>query len=165
MTTPKIILKRGSTQQSNSYAGVIGEITYDTDINTVRVYNGVSNGGTTLLNPSSTANNTQFVGNVSAANVVSNAHLQSNLANYVTNTQFSSNLAANLANYVTNTQFSSNLAANLANYVTNTQFSSNLAANLINYVTNTHFTSNVIFLDTKLSDLKNSQNFLNFIYI
>jgi len=40
-----------------------------------------------------TSNNTNFVGSVSAANVVSNAQLQANLSNYPTSFQLSSNLA------------------------------------------------------------------------
>ena len=52
------------------------------------------------------ANNTSFVGSVSAANVVSNAQLASNLTNYVTTTNFTNNLA----NYQTTAGLSGNVA-------------------------------------------------------
>ena len=71
-----------------------------------------------------TANNTNYVGNVSAANVVSNTQLQSNLANYQTTAGLSANvitLTANNTTYVGNT-----LAINV---VSNTQ----LQSNLVNY--------------------------------
>lgn len=72
----------------------------------------ISVGGTSINATSfpGTANNTSFVGSVSAANVVSNAQLSANLANYQTTTGLSANvatLAANSSTYanasVTNT--------------------------------------------------------------
>ena len=48
---------------------------------------------------SATANNTSFVGTVSAANVVSNNQLSSNLANYQTTAGLSANIAAYLPTY------------------------------------------------------------------
>lgn len=76
-----------------------------------------------------TANNASFVGTVSAANVVSNAQLSGNLANYTTTTA----LTNNLANYTTTTA----LTNNLANYQTTAGLSSNVAlltANNTTYV-------------------------------
>lgn len=46
-----------------------------------------------------TANNTSFVGSVSAANVVSNAQLSANLGNYQTAAGLNANIAAYLPNY------------------------------------------------------------------
>jgi hypothetical protein len=63
-----------------------------------------------------TANNTSFVGTVSAANVVSNTQLQSNLANYVLTTYLTSTLSV----YQTSAGLSSNvvtLTSNSANYI------------------------------------------------
>lgn len=69
----------------------------------------LKNTGLSAINVATlTANNTNYVGDVSAANVVSNTQLQSNLANYTTTIS----LAANLANYTTTTA----LTANLVNY-------------------------------------------------
>jgi hypothetical protein len=105
-----------------------------------------------------TANNTLFVGTVAAANVVSNAQLSGNLANYPTTAQLSSNLA----NYQTTAGLSSNVAAltanntsfvgsvAAANIVSNTQLSSNLA----NYQTTAGLASNVATLTS------NSTNFV-----
>lgn len=94
-----------------------------------------------------TANNTSFVGTVSAANVVSNAQLSANLSSYVLSSALSSQLAgyqttaglaANVATLTSNNvSFVGTIAA--ANVVSNTQLSSNLA----NYVTDTQFTSNL----------------------
>ena len=58
-----------------------------------------------------TANNTNFVGSVSAANVVSNAQLAANLSGYVT----SSALSSNLGNYASLAGLSSNVATLTAN--------------------------------------------------
>lgn len=60
-----------------------------------------------------TANNTSFVGSVSAANVVSNAQLQSNLASYQTTAGLSANVAKLTAN---NTLYLGGIAANLYAY-------------------------------------------------
>jgi|688.fasta_scaffold00037_69 hypothetical protein len=72
-----------------------------------------------------TANSTLFVGSLPAANVVSNAQLSSNLANYQTTAGLSSNVATLTSN---NTSFVGSVSA--ANVVSNAQLSSNLA----NYV-------------------------------
>ena len=52
-----------------------------------------------LFSATLTANNTSFVGTVSAANVVSNNQLSSNLANYQTTAGLSANIAAYLPTY------------------------------------------------------------------
>lgn len=44
-----ILLKRGNTAQSITYAGPLGELTLDTDLSTVRVHNGITAGGNVLL--------------------------------------------------------------------------------------------------------------------
>jgi len=88
-----------------------------------------------------TSNNTNYVGSVTAANVVSNAQLIANLANYVNTSQLSSNLT----NYVNTSQLSSNLS----NYSNNSQLSTNyvntsqLSSNLSNYVTTTYLSSSL----------------------
>ena len=73
-----------------------------------------------------TANNTSYVGLVTAANVVSNAQLIANLSNY----QTTAGLAANVATLTSNnTSFVGTVSA--ANVVSNAQ----LIANLSNYIT------------------------------
>ena len=44
-----ILLKRGNTTQSTGYTGPLGELTYDTDLGTVRVHNGNIAGGVNIL--------------------------------------------------------------------------------------------------------------------
>ena len=44
-----ILLKRGNTTQSQGYTGPLGELTFDTDLNTVRVHNGSTPGGVNTL--------------------------------------------------------------------------------------------------------------------
>jgi len=39
-----ILLKRGNTAQSTSYTGPLGELTYDTDLGTVRVHDNATAG-------------------------------------------------------------------------------------------------------------------------
>ena len=90
-----------------------------------------------------TANNTSFVGSVSAANVVSNAQLSANLNNYallsaLNNYQSSAGLAANVAVLTSNnTAYVGSVAA--ANVVSNAQLTSNLA----NYVLSSTLTASL----------------------
>ena len=103
-----------------------------------------------------TANNTSFVGSVSAANVVSNSQLSANLANYVTAT----NLTNNLANYQTSAGLAGNVATltanntsfvgsvSAANVVSNAQ----LSANLGNYQTTAGLAANVATLTANLAN-------------
>lgn len=44
-----ILLKRGNTTQSAAYTGPVGEVTYDTDLKTLRVHDGSTAGGNIIL--------------------------------------------------------------------------------------------------------------------
>jgi hypothetical protein len=44
-----VLLKRGNTVQSRGYTGPLGELTYDTDLGTVRVHNNIVAGGVNIL--------------------------------------------------------------------------------------------------------------------
>lgn len=130
-----------------------------------------------------TANNTSFVGSVSAANVVSNAQLSANLANYQTaaglsanvakltsnNTLYLGGIAADqyaFANALTSYQTTAGLAANVATLTSNnTSFvgsvsaanvvsNAQLSSNLANYQTTTGLSANVAVLTS------NNANFL-----
>ena len=46
--------RRGTTSQNNSFTGAIGEITYDTDKDVLRVHDGSSAGGFSMVSASST---------------------------------------------------------------------------------------------------------------
>ena len=45
----QILLKKGNTARSLTYTGAIGEITLDTDLNSIRVHNGITAGGVNIL--------------------------------------------------------------------------------------------------------------------
>jgi hypothetical protein len=45
----QILLKKGNTARSLTYTGPIGEITLDTDLNSIRVHNGITAGGVNIL--------------------------------------------------------------------------------------------------------------------
>jgi predicted nucleic acid-binding Zn-ribbon protein len=89
MTTPirQFILKRGNTAVSSTYTGPVGEITYDTGLNAVRIHDGITPGGN--LMPSGTlisvfqSNITSLESNVSVlfANAATQASLITTLEN------------------------------------------------------------------------------------
>jgi hypothetical protein len=89
----------------------------------------VANSSGTFVDPNyvgtQTANNTNFVGSISAANVVSNAQLQANLSNYITNSTAYSTFATN--SYV-NSTFATNTYVN-ATFATNSYVNSTFATN------------------------------------
>mgnify|MGYP003343352649 CR=1 FL=1 len=87
------------------------------------------------------ANNTTYVGTVSAANVVSNAQLSANLSNYQTTAGLVANIAASTAN---NTNFVGTVSA--ANVVSNAQLSANLSALSSTYQTIAGLAANVATL-------------------
>jgi hypothetical protein len=121
--------------------------------------NAVSITGTlvTASQPNITSNNTSYVGSVTAANVVSNAQLSANLANYVTSSSLTSNyanntqLSSNLSNYQTTAGLSANistLTANNTSYVgsvsaANVVSNAQLSANLANYQTTAGLSANI----------------------
>lgn len=45
----KILLKRGTTTENDAYTGPVGELTLDTDADTIRVHDGIVSGGKTVL--------------------------------------------------------------------------------------------------------------------
>lgn len=139
-----------NTQIQFNDSGVNGGsagLTFDKVTNTFSVSNTISVGGTSLNSTvyAGTSNNTNFVGSVSAANVVSNAQLSSNLSSY----QTTAGLAANVQTLTSNnTSFVGTVSA--ANVVSNAQLSSNLS----NYQTTAGLSSNVAVLTA------NNANFL-----
>ena len=89
-----------------------------------------------------TANNTQFVGTVSAANVVSNAQLIANLANYSNTTQ----ITTTLGGYQTTAGLAANvatLAANSALFANNSTYFNGQPAGFYANVTNPTISGNV----------------------
>lgn len=120
--------------------------------------NAIFYNGTETVNSTSyrgTANSTLFVGSVSAVNVVSNAQLQANLANYPNNT----NLSANLARYLALVDIPS---YNWVNSVSNTTISgiythnANLVVNASSIVTVGNTTTNSVVVTNNSVRVGNS---------
>lgn len=51
----QIQLRRGTTTQHNTFTGVAGEVTVDTDLNTLKVHDGTTAGGTRIAKYSEVA--------------------------------------------------------------------------------------------------------------
>ena len=51
MSVRRVQLRRGTTAENNSFTGAVGEITVDTTLSTIRVHDGVTQGGTTTTLP------------------------------------------------------------------------------------------------------------------
>jgi hypothetical protein len=136
--TPGNVYLNGSTL-------VVGNTAANITINssTITVGNATVNATVNSTIYTGTANNVSFVGSVSAANVVSNAQLSSNLANYQTTAGLSANVATLTAN---NTSFVGSIPA--SNVVSNAQLSSNLA----NYQTTAGLSANVATLTANNSN-------------
>ena len=62
-----ILLKRGNTVQSTAYTGPLGELTYDTDLRTIRVHDGSTVGGNVILINQTTLTAYQTYANANAA--------------------------------------------------------------------------------------------------
>jgi hypothetical protein len=77
----QVIVKRGNTAVSSAYTGVNGEITYDTDLKTLRTHDGVTAGGTLLATEDfvSQATANVIAGTVNFANISSNLIPASNV--------------------------------------------------------------------------------------
>jgi len=61
----KILVGRGNTAVASAYDGVRGELVLDTDLNTLRVYNGTTTGGTVLATSQQVATIANLVANTS----------------------------------------------------------------------------------------------------
>lgn len=53
-------IRRGTTQQNDNFTGMPGEITFDTEANTLRVHDGATLGGHTLARQNTLADNAEF---------------------------------------------------------------------------------------------------------
>jgi hypothetical protein len=73
-----ILLKRGNTVQSVAYTGPVGEITFDTGLNTVRVHNNSTAGGYQLVSVNGT------LGNVTANSIFISRTLTANTGSNIT---------------------------------------------------------------------------------
>lgn len=129
---PNELLTVGGTLSANQL--IIGNTTVNFTINATFI--------PATANYALSANNTNYVGSVSAANVVSNAQLSANVSTIYSNVasiyQTMSGLSANVATLTSNnTSFVGSVSA--ANVVSNAQ----LSANLSNYQTTAGLSANV----------------------
>lgn len=95
----KILLRRGNTEQQLSYVGAVGEVTLDTDLQTLRVHDGVNPGG--ILIPSE----------LTIEQMVTD-YIETNVSDIITN------VATNIATVVA-TEVASNILPNLESISSN----------------------------------------------
>lgn len=166
----KVLVTRGNAAVNNAYTGLLGEITFDTDLNTIRAHDGNVAGGhiiPTLSNVNAvvTAANTDmkaYVDNQILTNWVNNAAIQAaSIDSLVANAAIQAanisslnssvvTLQSEINGIVTGSGFATNAqitAANLA--ITNTQANVN-AANLAIIGANTAMK---LYVDTSVTTL------------
>lgn len=116
----QVLLKRGNTAVSSAYVGPLGEVTVDTDLNTIRVHNGVLPGGSILPDAATVAN----IANINYF-ITTIGALSSNVANLqVTD----SNIIANVSLLQTSTTIlQSNVGVLAANVISIEAIAANLS--------------------------------------
>ena len=131
--TTHLLAKRGNTSVSSTYTGLVGEITVDTDLTTVRVHDGSTAGGHILANTSQVSD----PAGLSAANVEIDA-LRANVtaANVEIDSLRANITAANvqIATFVANAGFATQTDFNTLD--ANVRAHRNLHRNLPNYGVN-----------------------------
>jgi hypothetical protein len=105
MTPPKVVLYKGNNDINALYTGKVGELTYNTNLNTVHVHDGTTTGGIKLvtLNPNNT---------IVSTNLVIGSTITTN--NITTNT-FTAN-SANVNSFTANTVSANSVSGNTANF-------------------------------------------------
>ena len=179
-----VLLKRGNTAVSATYTGPLGEVTVDTDLDTLRVHDGVTPGGHILANVSqinSNINLSAVNANVAAANLTI-ALTNANIGAFQTyaNIEFTdlwANAAAQtiaLDNFIAGTGFatSANLGAyqiyananigayqNFAN-ITFAELSANLGNIIVGtgFVTQTQLINNVNIISANIGSFQTFSN-------
>ena len=126
-----ILLKRGNTTQSEAYTGPLGELTYDTDLRTIRVHDGSTVGGNVILVNQTTLTAYQTYANANAATQASNINsITANIGSFYTyaNLHFtdSSYSNANVTSYLP--VHTGNVSAANITLSGNTGFPANTAA-------------------------------------
>ena len=125
----------------------------------------------TISQPNITANNTNFVGTISAANVVSNAQLSSNLTNYaaLSGATFTGQVSATtilIGGVNVNTAITSNAAAAYSNAVANAaalyQTTAGLSANVATLTSNNTSFVGTISAANVVSNAQLSSNLTNY---
>jgi len=108
-----ILLKRGNTVQSTAYTGPVGELTYDTDLRTLRVHDGSTVGGNVILINQTTLTAYQTYANANAVTQASaitalqgQVYANANVASYLPT--YTGNITAANIKLTGNTGFPSN---------------------------------------------------------
>jgi hypothetical protein len=108
-----ILLKRGNTVQSTAYTGPLGELTYDTDLRTLRVHDGSTVGGNVILINQTTLTAYQTYANANAVTQASaittlqgQVYANANVASYLPT--YTGNITAANIRLTGNTGFPSN---------------------------------------------------------
>jgi hypothetical protein len=137
----QILLKRGNTTQSGSYVGPLGEVTLDTDLDTLRIHDGSTPGGYSMLATKSDINQVNSdIGNISLG-VVDTAPIIANVQAAVNSTINANVTAANAA--------IARLDANLGTATTNIAGLLSNAATQEGHITS--LTASVVTLSTGIS--------------
>ena len=117
-----ILLKRGNTIQSAAYTGPVGEVTYDTDLKTIRVHDGNTAGGSAIL-----INQPELIAYQTYANATAMVQYDA-ITTLQGQVYTDSNVASYLLTYQGNIGVSSTGNINTGNfYATNGFFSGNLS--------------------------------------
>jgi hypothetical protein len=108
-----ILLKRGNTVQSTAYTGPLGELTYDTDLRTLRVHDGSTVGGNVILINQTTLTAYQTYANANAVTQASaittlqgQVYANANVASYLPT--YTGNISAANISLTGNTGFPAN---------------------------------------------------------
>ena len=76
--TVRVVVRKGNNAINSAYAGEVGELTYDSDNQTIRIHDGTTLGGTKTVTTNSNGN---LISTINVANITS---LTSNTANIST---------------------------------------------------------------------------------
>ena len=163
--TPKVVLYKGNNDINALYTGKVGELTYNTNLNTVHVHDGTTTGGIKLvtLNPNNTIVSTNLVisstittNNMNSINITTNT-FTTNSANVNSFTAIAIN--ANSANINSFTAIAINAnSANVNSFIANTVSANSVSGNTANFTSvtvNNAPTSNTqlankLYVDKKL---------------
>jgi len=155
MTSPKVVLYKGNNDINALYTGKVGELTYNTNLNTVHVHDGTTTGGIKLvtLNPNNTIVSTNLViGSTITTNNITTNTFTANSANV--NSFTAGSFIANSANV--NSFTANTVSVNSANVNSFTANSvSGNTANFTSVTVNNAPTSNTqlankLYVDKKL---------------
>ena len=136
--TVRVVVRKGNNAINSAYAGEVGELTYDSDNQTIRIHDGTTLGGTKTVTTNSNGN---LISTINVANITS---LTSNTANIST---------ANITNLTSNTANITSLTSNTANITSLTSNTANIStANITSLVSNNITVANEPLSNTQLAN-------------